>query len=74
VLERKILPAPGGFECAANASGIHTRLIRWTFPISAWTRVLSLPLLMSFHTLNGRRVLPQIMLPPKYLLEWFRAS
>ena len=33
VLERKILPAPGGFECAANASGIHTRLIRWTFPI-----------------------------------------
>ncbi len=33
VLERKILPAPGGFECAANASGIHARLIRWTFPI-----------------------------------------
>jgi hypothetical protein len=33
VLERKILPAPGGFGCAENASGIHIRLIRWTFPI-----------------------------------------
>ena len=35
--------------------------------------MLSLPHLVSFHTLNGRRVLPQIMLTTKYLLEWLRA-
>jgi hypothetical protein len=33
VAESQILPPAGGFKGSANASGIHTRLIRWTFPI-----------------------------------------
>jgi hypothetical protein len=33
MIKCKILPAPGGFECAAYRSGIHTRLIGRPFPI-----------------------------------------
>jgi len=67
VLERKILSSPRGFKGLSNPSRVHARLIGWSLPVLGMDKGLAL--FVSFHTLNGRRVLPQIMLPAKYLLE-----
>ena len=71
VLERKIVSSPRGFKGLSNPSRVHARLICLSLPVLGMDKGLA-PF-VSFHTLNGRRVLPQIMLPPKYLLEWLRA-
>ena len=59
VLERKILSSPRGFKGLSNPSRVHARLISWSLPVLGMDKGLAL--FMSFHTLNGRRVLPQIM-------------
>ena len=65
VLERKILSSPRGFKGLSNPSRVHARLICWSLPVLGMDKGLAL--FVSFHTLNGRRVLPAIVLGRNHL-------
>ena len=64
VLER-ILSSPRGFKGLSNPSRVHARLICWSLPVLGMDKGLAL--FVSFHTLNGRRVLPVIVLGRNHL-------
>ena len=65
VLERKILSSPRGFKGLSNPSRVHARLICWSLPVLGMDKGLAL--FVSFHTLNGRLVLPAIVLGRNHL-------
>ena len=60
MLERKIVSSPRGFKGLSNPSRVHARLICWSLPVLGMDKGLAL--FVSFHTLNGRLVLPAIVL------------